>query len=106
MWPSVVFNLCVGLLLAWYLWRTVRRFERRMDALIARIDVADKAEQRAFARARDEIRAAMRARIDAAIAEMCASCAAASAPVVAAAASGPPALSTSDRLPVAPAEGS
>ena len=70
MWPSVVFNLCVGLLLAGLLLRRVRLFERRMDAIMARFDEADAASQRAFDRTREEIRASMRAQVDATIAEM------------------------------------
>lgn len=80
-WPAMLFNLCVGLLLAGYLLRGVRRFERRADAVMAKLDArhaarmarldawAD-AEEAKYDIARNEIRASMRAQFDAAIAEM------------------------------------
>jgi hypothetical protein len=80
-WPAMLFNLCVGLLLAGYLLRSVRRFERRVDALMAELDARHAAhmarldrwreeELRKFDIARDEIRKSMREQIDAAIAEL------------------------------------
>jgi nitrogen fixation protein NifU and related proteins len=69
-WPAFVFNLCVGLLLAAYLLRGVRRFERRADAIMAKLDRWHADELGKFDIARDEIKASLRAQVDAAIAEM------------------------------------
>lgn len=69
-WPSMLFNICVGLLLAAYLLRAVRRFERRADAIMAKMDEAHAESMRKYDIARDEIRASMRARVDQMIAEM------------------------------------
>jgi hypothetical protein len=77
----MLFNLCVGLLLAAYLLRGVRRFERRADALMAKfverhlaisakLERNHQEEMRRFDIAREEIKASMRARVDRAIAEM------------------------------------
>jgi hypothetical protein len=68
-WPAMVFNLCVGLLFAAYLLRAVRRFERRADAILAKMDQYDFQSQHKFELAREEIRASMRAKVDHAIAE-------------------------------------
>ncbi len=69
-WPGLVFNLCIGLLFAGYLLRAVRRFERRVDAIIAKLDESDAESQRKYDAARDEIRDSMRAQVDRAIADM------------------------------------
>ncbi len=69
-WPPFVFNLCVGLLLAAYLLRAVRRFERRADAVMAGLDRWEAEEFRKYDIAEAEIKASMRAKGDAAIAEM------------------------------------
>jgi RNA processing factor Prp31 len=69
-WPAMLFNLCVGLLFAAYLLRGVRRFERRVDSIIARMDAADAASQARYDAARDEMRASLRAQVDRAVAEM------------------------------------
>lgn len=80
-WPTMLFNLCVGLLLAGYLLRGVRRFERRVDAIMAklderhaermaRLDRLHAEEMRKYDTARDEIRESMRSQVDAAIVEM------------------------------------
>jgi len=77
----MLFNLCVGLLLAGYLLRAVWRFERRADAIMAKLDQAHEArmarlneayetELRKYDTARDEIRASMRTQVDRAIAEI------------------------------------
>ena len=68
-WPAFVLNLCVGLLLAAYLLRAVRRFERRADAVMAKLDQWHAAELQKFDLARDEIRASVREKVDRAIAE-------------------------------------
>ncbi|MBA4063474.1 MAG: hypothetical protein C0501_07130 [Isosphaera sp.] len=80
-WPGLLFNLCVGLLLAAYLLRAVRRFERTADAVMARLDRehAERMarldrehaeEMRKYSVACEEIRASLRAQTDRAIAEM------------------------------------
>lgn len=80
-WPAMLFNLCVGLLLAGYLLRGVRRFERRADKVLAKIDRwhaeqvakierAYGEERRKYDVARDEIKASLRAKVNRAIAEM------------------------------------
>jgi hypothetical protein len=69
-WPAMLFNLCIALLFAGFLFRAVRRFERRVDAIIAKLNEDDAESQRKFDAARDEIRASMRAATDRAIAEM------------------------------------
>lgn len=71
-WPAMLFNLCVALLGAAYLLRTVRRFERRADEIMAKMDEADAASERKFNAARDEIIASLRAKTDLAIAELAA----------------------------------
>ena|SRR6266540_3617784 len=70
LWLSVIFNLAVGLLFAGLLLRSVRRFERRADAMMARLDADDAESQRRFDEARDQIKTSMRRQIDQAIAEM------------------------------------
>ena len=81
LWPGMLFNLCVGLLLAAYLLRRVRRFAHRADELMARIDREHEARMarsdrfrdeclREYDTAREEIRASMRAQVNAAIANM------------------------------------
>lgn len=81
MWQVYVFNLVAALLIAgWYL-RAVRRLERRMDERLQRLNAwADAEESRLNAwadeeeaksnLAREEIRASMRAQVDAAIARL------------------------------------
>ncbi len=69
-WQPMLFNLCVGLLLAGYLLRAVRRFERTADRIMTKIDQWHAEELHKFDIARDEIRASMRAQVDRAIAEM------------------------------------
>jgi hypothetical protein len=80
-WPGMLFNLCVGLLFAGYLFRGVRRFERRADAIMvklderhaarmARLDQPHAEDLQKYNAARDEIRASLRAQTDCAIAEM------------------------------------
>ena len=64
-WPPFVFNLCIGLLLAAYLLRAVRRFERTADRIMTKIDQWHAEELRKYDVARDEIRASMRAQVDA-----------------------------------------
>jgi hypothetical protein len=68
-WPAMVFNLCVGLLFAGFLLRAVRRFERRADAIMAKIDRRHEENMREYDIARDEIKASMRTQVDRAIAE-------------------------------------
>ncbi|MCI0701938.1 MAG: hypothetical protein L0241_12725 [Planctomycetia bacterium] len=81
MWSGMVFNLCVALVLAAYLLRAVRRFERRADEIMAKLDqqaasfTAELDQQHEenmgkYDIARDEIRDSMRTQVDAAIAEM------------------------------------
>ena len=69
-WPAFVFNLCVGLLLAAYLLRGVLRFERRADAVMAKLDQWRAAELRKFDVARDEIKAALRVQVNHALAKL------------------------------------
>jgi hypothetical protein len=77
-WPGMLFNLCVGLLLAGYLLRRVRRFERRADELLARMDREHDERIARYHRfrdeclrdydtARDEIRESMRSQVDGAL---------------------------------------
>jgi hypothetical protein len=79
-WPAMLFNLCVGLLFAAYLLRAVRRFERRADAIMARLDEehkslmakydeADAESRRKFSATCEEIIASMRGKADRAVAE-------------------------------------
>ena len=80
-WPAMLFNLCVGMLLAGYLLRGVRRFEHRADEVmakldrwhaerLAKIDQAYEVELRKYDIARDEIRESMREQVARAIAEL------------------------------------
>lgn len=67
---GLIFNLCVSLLFAAFLIRAVRRFERRADAVMERMDRTFFTELKKYDEARDEIRASMRASINASIAEL------------------------------------
>jgi hypothetical protein len=69
-WPAMLFNLCVGLLLAGFLLRAVRRYERRADKVMAGLDAAHAEDMRKYDIARDEIRASMRRKVDQAVAEL------------------------------------
>jgi uncharacterized membrane protein YccC len=66
----LAFNLAVGVLLAAYLIRAVRRFERTADRIEADMDRAFGEQMRKYDQARDDIRASMRADIDQAIAAL------------------------------------
>lgn len=68
MWIGFTFNLCVALLLSAYLLRAVRRYERRADAMLARIDAFEEAQRRTFAADRDELRIHLRTQVDAGLA--------------------------------------
>lgn len=81
MWQVYVFNLVAALLIAgWYL-RAVRRLERRMDERLQRFNAWADGEEARFNAwadeeeaksnlAREEIRASLRAQVDAAIARL------------------------------------
>src|SRR5579872_4295600 len=69
-WPAMLFNLCVGLLCAAFLFRAVHRYERRADAIMAKLDQDQELSIRKWDEARMEIRASMRAQTDEAIASM------------------------------------
>lgn len=69
-WPAMLFNLCVGLLLAGFLLRAVRRFERRADAILAELDRRHAENMRNYDIARDQIRTSLHEQTDRAIAEM------------------------------------
>ena len=74
MWVGFAFNLGMSLLFAGYLLRAVRRFGRRADAIMERMDRMRYAEagdqELAWANFRAEVRASMRSKVDAAIAEL------------------------------------
>ncbi len=70
MWPSIAFNLIMGLVYAGFLLRAVRRYERTADAILAKIDLAEAESDRKYELARDEIKASLRDKVDRAIAEM------------------------------------
>jgi hypothetical protein len=78
-WPGMLFNLCVALLFTAYLLRGVRRYERRADAIMAKLDCEHQAQLQKYDALRDEIRASMRSQVDEAIAEMMADAARAEA---------------------------
>jgi hypothetical protein len=69
-WPAMLFNLCVGLLCAAFLFRAVRRYERRADAIMAKLDREEELSIQRWDVARAEIIVSMREKIDRAIAEM------------------------------------
>ncbi len=66
----LAFNLVVGVLMAGYLIRAVRRFERTADRIEADMDRAFAERMREYDQTRDAIRASMRADIDQAIAAL------------------------------------
>jgi hypothetical protein len=69
-WPGMIFNLCLGLLVVAYLLRVLRRYERCVDTIIAKLDRDQEISLRKFDAARDEIRASMRTESDRSIASM------------------------------------
>ncbi len=69
-WTVLIPHLTVSAVFIGLLVRALRRYDRHVDAIIAKLDEDDAASQRAFDVTRDEIKASMRAQVDAAIAEM------------------------------------
>jgi hypothetical protein len=68
--PAMLFNLCLGLLCAAFLFRAVRRYERRADAIVAKLDQDEELSIQKWEIARDEIILSMQEKIDRAIAKM------------------------------------
>lgn len=68
-WQPMLFNLCVGLLFAALLLRAVRRYERRMDAYMARMDTAHAERERKLDAEHAEFKASLRERTDRFLAE-------------------------------------
>ena len=64
LWPPMIFNLCVGLLLAGYLLRGVRRFERRADTVMDELDRRHKERMQRLETERAEMQRAMRSSVD------------------------------------------
>jgi hypothetical protein len=69
-WPAMLFNLCIGLLFAAFLFRAVRRFECRADGIMAKLDRDEQLSSQKWDLARDEIRASMHIQTDMAIESM------------------------------------
>lgn len=69
-WTVLIPHLTVSAVFIGLLLRALRRYGRHIDAIIAKLDEDAAESQRLFDAARDEIRASMRAQVDAAIAEM------------------------------------
>lgn len=69
MW-AVLFNLCIAIVVAGLLLRSVRHYENRVEAKLPQLDRDDAAHGHKFALAWDEIQALTRRKTDQAIAEL------------------------------------
>jgi hypothetical protein len=66
-WPAMLFNLCVALLLAGYLLRAVRRFERTVDRIEGKMEASFAEQMLKYDAARGGINRLVRGALECAI---------------------------------------